>query len=89
MELILKMIQDGIIKHDLKILPEYYQDVVSGKKKFELRKYDRNYQVGDIFVLREFKDGEYTGECFINSIEYILKDCHQCGLQDGFCIFGW
>ncbi|MEG0259568.1 MAG: DUF3850 domain-containing protein [Lysinibacillus sp.] len=33
--------------HDLKILPEYLEAVVSGKKTFEIRKNDRDFQVGD------------------------------------------
>lgn len=33
--------------HKLKILPEYYNAQIEGKKNFEIRKNDRNYQVGD------------------------------------------
>lgn len=40
--------------HDLKTLPEYYKDVASGLKTFELRRNDRNFQVGDTLLLREF-----------------------------------
>lgn len=77
------------IKHDLKLSYEYYDDVMMGRKNFELRKNDRDYQVGDVFVLREFKNGSYTGRYFIQVIEYLLKDCPQYGLMDGYCIFGW
>lgn len=77
------------IKHDLKILTQYYDDVMMGRKRFELRRNDRDYQVGDLFVLREWTGEEYTGRYFIQSISYILKDCSQYGLQDGFCIFSW
>ena len=82
-------IANGNIKHDLKILPPYFEAIIKGKKNFELRKNDRNFKVGDIFVLREWKDGEYTGRYFINSISYILKNCSEYGLQDGYCIFSW
>ena len=40
-------------KHDLKILPWYFKDVEREKKCFELRLNDRNYQAGDIFLLRD------------------------------------
>lgn len=30
--------------HELKILPEYFEAVVSGNKRFEIRKNDRNYK---------------------------------------------
>ena len=37
---------------ELKILPEYFEAVKSGKKTFELRKNDRDFCVGDILILR-------------------------------------
>jgi len=78
------------VKHDLKILPQFFEDVCQGKKCFELRLNDRNYQVGDIFILREFiPEQGYTGRTYVNIIEYVLKDCPEYGLQEGYCIFGW
>lgn len=47
--------------HDLKILPKYFEDVLSGIKTFELRENDRNFKTEDMLRLREFSDGEYTG----------------------------
>lgn len=49
-------------KHYLKTDPEYFQAVKKGKKKFEMRFNDRNYQVGEILVLQEFDRivGNYT-----------------------------
>ena len=40
--------------HALKIYPEYYEAVKSGKKPFEVRKNDRDFKVGDILALNEF-----------------------------------
>ena len=37
--------------HNLKILPEHFTPVLDGLKLAELRKNDRNFQVGDILVL--------------------------------------
>lgn len=39
--------------HVLKTDVDHYRDIVSGLKKFEVRYDDRDYQVGDILVLRE------------------------------------
>ena len=47
--------------HNLKILPEHFIPVLDGLKLAELRKNDRNFQVGDILVLYEW-DGDYTGD---------------------------
>ncbi|WP_438716218.1 DUF3850 domain-containing protein [Enterococcus sp. AZ109] len=58
--------------HRLKIAPEYYQAIVDGKKKFEIRKNDRNFSEGDDFVLREFtKEQGYTGKYVLGTITYI------------------
>lgn len=40
--------------HKLKILPEYYNAQIEGKKNFEIRKNDRNYQIGDWLLLKEY-----------------------------------
>lgn len=62
--------------HDLKILPEYFEAVLSGVKTFEIRFNDRNYAVGDILVLREFDSysGQYTGRKVRKTISFLLDD---------------
>lgn len=76
--------------HELKILPEYFDEVQSHDKQFELRKDDRDYRVGDFILLEEFVNGSYTGRtvgCF--KISYILRNCPEYGLAEGYCILGW
>lgn len=74
--------------HKLKLNSIYYNDSASGIKTFEIRKNDRNYQVGDILELREWvwskADGKgvYTGETHWKIITYILDDSDY--LQDGY-----
>lgn len=79
--------RDPII-HELKIIPKYYNAVQCGIKNFELRKDDRDYQVGDWLILREWKDGEYTGKVTGREIQYILRDAQEYGLEKGYCIIG-
>ncbi|WP_337090011.1 DUF3850 domain-containing protein [Leuconostoc pseudomesenteroides] len=45
--------------HELKLDTEYFDDVKSGLKTFEIRKNDRDYQVGDLISLSRFEDGKY------------------------------
>lgn len=39
--------------HDLKIFEKYFQPVVDGNKRSEVRLNDRDYQIGDTITLRE------------------------------------
>ena len=76
--------------HVLKIQPKYFKEVLNHRKNFEIRKDDRNYQVGDLIELREYENGAYTGRKISNLlIEYILRDCPEYGLQEGYCILGF
>lgn len=73
--------------HELKILPEYYNAVRSGEKKFELRRDDRGFAVGDRLHLRKWNpEGGYTGEVIMTDITYILRGVPRYGLCDGYCI---
>ncbi|KIL13582.1 DUF3850 domain-containing protein [Bacillus pumilus] len=59
--------------HDLKIMPQYLWAVKTGIKGFEIRKNDREFQVGDILRLREYKDGQYTGRLVLGRITFITS----------------
>ena len=76
------------IEHELKILPQFYNGVASHRKTFEIRKDDRDYQVGDRILLREFDGEDYTGHQTRRIITYILRDAKEYGLADGYCILG-
>lgn len=70
-------------KHNLKILPEYFEAVINDEKTFEIRKNDRNFIVGDIAVLKEFENGSYTGRFVEAEITY-LTDFEQ---KENFVVF--
>jgi hypothetical protein len=74
--------------HTLKTIQPYYDDVLKGAKNFELRKMDRPFNDGDIVILQEFVDGKLTGREQTFRIDYILADCPQYGLMEGYCILG-
>ena len=64
--------------HELKILPEYFEAVKNKTKKFEVRKNDRDFNVGDTLMLLEWKDNQYTGRFLIAETTYILNDKSYC-----------
>ncbi|MGA9607044.1 MAG: DUF3850 domain-containing protein [Rouxiella badensis] len=57
--------------HELKIKPEHFDPVFSGKKTAELRKNDRDYKAGDLLKLREFLNGDYTGSYVWRRITHV------------------
>lgn len=62
-----------------KILPEYFEEIVSGRKKFELRLADFEISEGDTLVLEEWdKDKqEHTGRKIEVIVTYIRKTKDQ------------
>lgn len=87
--------------HDLKCWPNYFTDVLSGKKAFELRFNDRNFKVGDEIRLREWippqqaqrtSRGCYTGRSVWLTITYVLNPNPaadpDCGLVAGYVALG-
>lgn len=78
--------------HALKTWPQYFKDIASGEKTFELRKDDRPFQVGDILLLQEWGGTEsagYTGKEETRIISYILRDASALGLKKDYCIIGF
>ena len=76
--------------HVVKILPKYFKAVESGNKKFELRRDDRCYIVGDELYMEEWTPEEgYTGKGIVKKITYVLRGCPEYGLMRGYCIIGW
>ena len=77
-------------EHAIKIKEVYFKAVLSGEKTFEIRKNDRNYQVGDIIHFVPVDD-----ECGmiiphdLNAyrITYVFHG-GEYGLEEGYCVFG-
>lgn len=78
--------QNRYKEHEIRIGATFFDDSASGRKNFELRKNDRDYKVGDMLVLQEYKDGTYTGRTCRKRITYMLED--YTGLEEGYCILG-
>lgn len=75
------------MKYELKILPEYFEAVANETKTFEVRKNDRNFQVGDKLILKEWVNDKYTGNTLEKNVTYILDDSSGYVLE-GYVIMG-
>ena len=60
--------------------------MAEGRKTFELRKNDRDYRIGDILEMAEFKEGRNTGRTIRSRVVYMQQD--TAGLADGYCVMG-
>lgn len=59
--------------HELKVWPEFFLHIEEGDKNFEIRKNDRDFQVGDRVLLQEFDPHtqQYTGPERLAEITYM------------------
>lgn len=72
--------------HNVKLAASWWNDVTSGKKRFELRKNDRGYKVGDKLLMQEYAAGAFTGRSILVDITYMLEE--YSGLTEGYAILG-
>src|SRR5699024_3522158 len=77
--------------HELKTLPNYFEQVWNGTKNFEVRKNDRGFQKGDKVILKEYDDSRYksppqfryTGRKIEAIIGFVLSEYQK----DGYVTF--
>lgn len=74
--------------HVLKIWPNSYSDILTGRKSFEVRVNDRDYMAGDLLVLREWDPAGnyYTGKAMLRGVKYIMQG--EFGLPEDLCVMG-
>jgi len=60
--------------HELKTWPESFRAVKHGIKTFEVRKDDRNFQVGDYLILKEYDPEKktYSGDYIKVRVNYAV-----------------
>ena len=69
--------------HELKCWPEFFTPLLSGEKTAEIRyNGDRNYQVGDVLILREWEpnSGEYSGRECRRRVSHVMHGATSIGV---------
>lgn len=76
-------------RHELKTWPAYFQAILDDLKRYEIRKNDRNFQVGDELYLMEYlpEKQRYTGRNLLVKVTYVTKG-GQWGIPEDICIMG-
>jgi hypothetical protein len=81
------------VTHRLKSWPDGFRDVLTGRKRFEVRRDDRGFQPGDQVELLEFDPSPseeggpmhgYTGRAAMYKIGYVQRGAPS---PDGWCAF--
>ena len=78
--------------HRLKTWPEFFNATLNGEKKFEVRRDDRGFSVGDELILCEwdpnlFSIGGHTHREIITTIIFKLPG-GKFGIDPNYCILG-
>jgi len=75
--------------HLLKIKQCYLYHILEGRKQFEIRKNDRDFQVGDVIQFLPIEDSNYNIYDLVESVPYfrITYIHHGLGMQKNYvCI---
>jgi hypothetical protein len=61
--------------HELKTWPAFFRATWDGRKTFDIRLNDRDFEVGDSLLLREYdpEDNTYTGRSVMRRVVYITE----------------
>lgn len=76
--------------HELKTWSDVFPGLLDGSKRFESRKYDRDFRVDDLLYLREWDrggEGSYTGRSIALRVTYVLFG-GRFGIEDGYVVMG-
>lgn len=79
--------------HELKTWPTYFRAVADGDKRFEIRKNDRDFRVGDFVELLEYDpvDGRFIVEeegGIVNRLFFQICYMTDYAQQPGYVVFG-
>ncbi len=74
--------------HELKSWPRWFEPMKDRTKRFDIRKDDRQFEVGDILRLREWdpEHEEYTGRELTARVTYIIRAGGLIPITVGYCV---
>lgn len=77
------------MNHELKIHEQFFEETRDGSMPFTVRRNDRNFQVGDLIVFREWYAvrQQFTGRAFTKKITFAL-DGGRYGIEEKFVVLG-
>jgi len=78
------------MRHELKCWPEFFRPMKLGVKRFDIRKDDRGFKVGDMVVQLEWdpKTGKHTGARLEFKVIYLLRHEDFEGIAPGYVVMG-
>lgn len=73
--------------HNLRTWPDFWEAIAGGEKTFEVRKNDREFEVGDTLKLNWYfpEKDEYDGSWIEATVTYILYG-PAFGVEEGYCV---
>lgn len=75
--------------HRIKIKQCFLVHILEGRKTFEVRKNDRDYQVGDTIVFHPLQDSDYNAYEVRSPIpNYEINYVTDFGCQEGYVVLG-
>jgi Domain of unknown function (DUF3850) len=81
---------DHMTTHKLKIWPRSFAALSNRTKTYEVRKNDRDFQIGDTLLLEEYNIGigTYTGRAIERRVFYVTgpRDPEAQGLKEGYVV---
>lgn len=72
--------------HTIKEGEPSFGDVLAGKKQFSIQPNSTEYQVGDLLMICQYVNDNFTGRDVEKRISYIMKSGE--GLKDGYVLLG-
>lgn len=75
--------------HVLKCVQPFLDQIIFGKKRFEVRKFDRSYAIGDTVLLVEYSPVKevLSPKFVLLTINYFFWDSSY--LSNDMCVFGF